>query len=194
MAAWPIDTAEVPTVPLAMDAFARGIAALRRGDRAVADSLSRSLGRIAAQPVAEDRYGGNPNVPKSLDRELRASARAADGATDEAVTLLREAASLEQALPLEFGPPDVVKPPHEALGELFLSTGSPAEAQREFTDALALTPRRALSLLGLARAAAAAGDTAVASQARTALRAVWHAADPDLPGLDEAARASARTR
>jgi tetratricopeptide (TPR) repeat protein len=194
MAAWPLDTAGVGPVPLAMDLFARGYAALRRGDRPTADSLLRTLGAITALPAVQDRYGGNPDVPTILEKELRASVRAADGATDEAVTLLREATGLEAALPLEFGPPDVVKPTHELLGELLLSKGKPAEAQQEFTRALSLTPRRTLSLLGLARSATAAGDTAVASQAWTDLRAIWHAADPDAPGLDEVTRQSAQAR
>jgi tetratricopeptide (TPR) repeat protein len=194
MVTWPLDTAGVGPVPLAMDAFARGYAALRRGDRAVADSLLRALGVLAGLPVVEDRYGGNPNVPAILEKELRASARAADGATDEAATLLREATGLEAALPLEFGPPDVVKPTHELLGELLLSQGKAAEAQQEFTRALSLTPRRPLSLLGLARSATAAGDSAVAVQAWADLRTIWRGADPDAPGLDEVTRQSARAR
>jgi tetratricopeptide (TPR) repeat protein len=177
-----------------MDLFARGYAALRRGDRATTDSLLRALGATAGVPAVADRYSGNPDVPTILEQELRASIRAADGATDEAVTLLRQAAGLEAALPLEFGPPDVAKPTHELLGELLLSNGKPAEAQQEFTRALSLTPRRSLSLLGLARSATAAGDTAVASQAWTDLRTIWRAADPDAPGLDEVTKQSARAQ
>ena len=68
------------------------------------------------------------------------------------------------------------------------SGGRPREAQREFDRALRLTPKRVLSLLGLARAAAAAGDRKVAARAYATLREIWHRADPDLPALDEAAR------
>ena len=93
-----------------------------------------------------------------------------------------------------FGPPDVVKPAHELLGELLLAQGKPAEAQQAFVRSLALAPRRAASLLGLARAAAAAGDAAVADQARADLRAMWHQADDDLPGLTEIARPAAQAR
>ena len=97
-------------------------------------------------------------------------------------------------MPLEFGPPDVVKPTHELLGELLLAQGKPAEAQQEFVRALGLTPRRTPSLLGLARAATAAGDTAVANQAFADLGSIWRHADPDLPALPEVARRSARAR
>src|SRR5438128_2034298 len=49
-------------------------------------------------------------------------------------------------------------------------------------------PKRALSLLGLGRAAAAAGDRATAAQAYREVREIWHRADPGLPGLAEASR------
>lgn len=193
--AWPLDRTGTGPVPQAMDAFALGLAALRRGDRAVADSLSAQLGEIAKAPAAaEDRYGGNAQVPLILAKSLRASMAAADGRSDEAIALVREASALEEALPLEYGPPDVVKPTHELLGELLLATGRAAEAQREFTVALGLTPRRAQTLRGLYQAARAAGDTAVAAQAMTELRAVWRRADPDTPGLAELTAASAGSR
>jgi tetratricopeptide (TPR) repeat protein len=196
VAAWPLDRTGVSVVPRAMDAFALGYAALRRGDRPAADSLLRALTELAdtaATPVA-DRYGGNPVVPGILATELRALLRAADGAGDEAGALLREAAGREASLPLEYGPPDLVKPPRELLGELLLAQGKPADAQREFARALALTPRRTPSLLGLARAATAAGDSAAAAQALADLRAIWRRADADVPGLAEVTRQSAQAR
>src|SRR3989454_3377298 len=110
------------------------------------------------------------------------------GATDEAVRLMREAAALEDRMPAEFGPPADVKPAHELFGEMLLEAGRAAEAQREFARALALAPKRALSLLGLGRAAAAAGDRATAAQAYREVREIWHRADPGLPGLAEASR------
>jgi cytochrome c-type biogenesis protein CcmH/NrfG len=48
-----------------------------------------------------------------------------------------------------------VKPSHELLGEILLALHRPADAQREFTRALALAPKRTLSLAGAAQAAAA---------------------------------------
>ena len=109
-------------------------------------------------------------------------------AAGDAVALMRQAAALEDAMPVEFGPPADVKPAHELLGEILLRTGRPKEAQREFARQLQLAPKRALSLLGLGRAAAAAGDGATAARAYAELRAIWHRADPDRPELAEAAR------
>jgi len=101
---------------------------------------------------------------------------------------MRDAAALEDRMPAEFGPPPDVKPAHELFGEMLLEAGRAAEAQREFARALALAPKRALSLLGLGRAAAAAGDRATAAQAYREVREIWHRADPGLPGLAEASR------
>ena len=98
------------------------------------------------------------------------------------------ATALEDAMPLEYGPPGMVKPSHEFLGEMLLRAGRPSEARLEFARALRLAPKRALSLLGLARAAAAAGDRATAARAYRDLRTIWHLADADLPELAEATR------
>jgi tetratricopeptide (TPR) repeat protein len=192
--AWTVDTTGVGPVPLAMDAFALGYAALRRGDRPVAEEGLRRLDALAARPSSPDDDDANPQVVHILATELRAAVKAADGALDEAVALLRQVAAVEDTMPVAFGPPDVVKPTHELLGELLLAQGKAAEAQQEFVRSLDLAPRRAASLLGLARAATTAGDAPVADEARADLRSIWHQADKDLPGLAEIAKPSARAR
>jgi Tfp pilus assembly protein PilF len=116
---------------------------------------------------------------------MRALLRLDEGDSTAAFALLRDAAKVEDGLPMEFGPPDVVKPSHELLGEVLLQSGRAAEAQREFTRALELAPRRARSLLGLGRAAIAAGDKRAARTALEDLKRVWHAADTSLPEMAE---------
>jgi len=153
------------------DAFVRGYAALRRGDRATAMAMAAELTREAA--------AGRDSPALVMERELRAMLRMADGAGEEAVTLLREAAAMEDALPAEFGPPGIVKPSHELLGEVLLARQRPGEAQHEFARALALAPGRARALAGLVRAAAAAGDREVAATTLRQLEASWRRADGD---------------
>ena len=85
----------------------------------------------------------------------------------------------------DFGPPSVVKPAHELAGELLLASGDAAAARAEFERALAGAPNRALSLLGLARAAAKEGDRAAAEDAYRRLAGIWSRADQDLPDLAE---------
>ena len=85
----------------------------------------------------------------------------------------------------DFGPPAVVKPAHELAGELLFALGKPAEARAEFERSLALAPGRALSVLGLARAASKSGDQTTAMESYRRLAALWRKADMDLPELAE---------
>ena len=193
LAAGPVDSAGLGSLVRAVDAFIRGYGAARRGDR---DGTERWLAALEAGLAAgegRDGHGEGAEAVAVLREELRAMVRLAAGDTAGAVGLLRQAAALEDAIPAEYGPPVVVKPSHELLGELLLASGHPAEAQQEFTRALNLAPRRALALLGLARAAGAAGDAPTSERAWADLRRVWGRADRGIPGLDEAARAVSST-
>jgi tetratricopeptide (TPR) repeat protein len=185
VAGWPIDLSDVGPLIHSVEHFALGLAALRRGDRPEAERRLAELGRLPASSTTDDPYGVNDRVPPVLEQELRAYLRLADGDTAGALVLVRAAAAAQDTMPAEFGPPDVVKPAHELLGEILLESGKPAEAQREFTLALAQAPRRALALLGLARAAAAAGDRQTAARAREDLQRVWSRADRDLPWMEQ---------
>jgi tetratricopeptide (TPR) repeat protein len=184
---WRIDLTQARSRARAADAFVAAFSALKRGDRAAANSARADLTALNRTPPAPETGYVDP-VPAILDKELGAAFRQADGDLDGAVALMREAVSLEDAMPLEFGPPAVVKPSHELLGEILLQAGRSRAAQAEFARALRLAPRRALSLLGLARAAAAAGDGKMAARAYDELRRIWHRGEPNTPGLAEAAR------
>ncbi len=188
VATWTLDAAGVGPGPQAMDAFALGLAALGRSDRPAAERSLGEIERHAQAAPAADRYGANAHVPGILARELRALLVLLDGKRDEAVAMLRDAAAAEGALPLEYGPPDIVKPTHELLGEVLLGLGDGRGAQREFERSLQLAPRRALSLLGLARAAMMSGDREAAARAHAELRRIWHKADGDVAWVREVAR------
>src|SRR5205814_8205848 len=100
----------------------------------------------------------------------------------------RRATETEDAMPVGFGGRADVKPARGLLGEILVQAGRPREAQRECARQLQLAPKRALSLRGLGRAAAAAGDATTAARAYGELRAIWHRADADRPELAVAAR------
>src|SRR5436305_1698453 len=185
---WSIDLSTVRSRDAAVDGFVGALSALKRGDRADAGRRLVDLATLNRNRAPPEAGQERDRVPDILEQELRALLRQADGDLTGAVALTREATALEDAMPLEFGPPAVVKPSHELLGEILLQAGRPAAAQAEFARALALAPKRALSLLGLGRAAAAAGDPATAARAYRELREIWHGSDPSLPGLVEATR------
>ena len=174
--------------------FAAGYAAARRGDRGLAEQLLEALAGANGDAVATVKPGerGIKVVPVILELSLRAELLRGKGAGDQAIALLRRATALEDAMPAEFGPPAVVKPSHELLGGLLLESGRAAEAATEFQRALDLAPGRSGPLLGLARAARAAGAQAISARAYATLAANWHAADPGLPALAEV-RAGAGT-
>lgn len=171
---WDVDLSGMRTRDKALGAFLAGYAAMKRGDRTTAERLHQTVVSLVP-PLPK----GDP-VPSILEKELRGLLQQARGDVAEAVTTLREATRLEDAMPFEFGPPATVKPSHELLGEVLLQAGRPREAEVEFTRALALAPRRARSLIGLAHAALAGGDQATAARAQADLRAIWHDADPDV--------------
>jgi len=172
---WTISLDDAGAVARGIDHFVQGYAAARRG---ATDAARRHLDALQSGSVGpNDAYGGNPTGTGVLRLELGAVLALGTGDTTGALERLHRATAIEDGLPAEFGPPDIVKPSWELLGEVLLSLGRPAEAQTAFTHALSLAPRRALSLRGLLAAATAAGDHAAAVRARQDLTAAWHAAD-----------------
>jgi tetratricopeptide (TPR) repeat protein len=168
--------------------FAAGYAAARRGDDKMAEGMLARLARVNGDATTSVRPGqpGSKVVPVILELSLRAELRRRKGAKDEAIALLRRATALEDGMPAEFGPPAVVKPSHELLAGLLLESGRAAEAVPEFQRALALAPGRSGALLGLGRAARAAGRETISARAYATLAANWHAADAGPPALAEA--------
>ena len=128
---------------------------------------------------------GDPRVPQVMAQQLEAMLLFSEGRREEALVLARQAAVVEAALPFEFGPPIPVKPVNEQVGEMLMDLRRPKEAMEAFELSLKRTPRRVLSLLGLARAARAAKDTATADRAYAELRDIWKKADKTLPELKE---------
>lgn len=127
----------------------------------------------------------DPRVPQVMAQQLEALLLFSEGRREEALVLARQAAVVEAGLPFEFGPPVPVKPVNEQVGEMLMDLRRPKEAIEAFELSLKRNPRRALSLLGLARAATAAKDTATAQRAYAELREIWKKADPTLPELKE---------
>jgi hypothetical protein len=70
----------------------------------------------------------------------------------DTIGALQSVAAKEDALPLEFGPPDIYKPTDEILGELYLQLNRPADARKAFEADLARAPGRRLGVRGLAEA------------------------------------------
>jgi len=128
---------------------------------------------------------GDPRVPQVMAQQLEAALLFVEGRREEALVLARQAAVVEATLPFEFGPPVPVKPVNEQVGEMLMDLRRPKEAMEAFELSLKRTPKRALSLLGLARAATAAKDVATAQRAYGELKETWKKADKAIPELKE---------
>ena len=173
---WEIDLSDAQRSNRSIDAFVRGYAALRSGKRETAAHYVRVLQAIETEPVD----GDSPTavaIPELLRLQLEGTLLLDGDQLEPALLAVRKAARIADGLPLEFGPPDIVKPSHELLGEMLLSLGRSTEAKREFQAALELAPKRARSLIGLGRAAEASGDYATAARAMAQLDVIWHRAD-----------------
>lgn len=159
----------------------QAIAAAMQGDSAKARALiARVASRADSSAVGE--YGRGPYaIGLSV-----ASALIAKNAGDmkKAIDLLTAAGELEAKTSPQ-GPP-WLPPALEVLGNTLLEAGRPQEAVAAFTKELELRHNRSESLLGLARARLASGDSKGGVEAYSKLLINWKNADPGIPAFAEA--------
>ncbi len=165
------DMGAFPQLALPYD-FVDALAALRTGDAAAARRLRSRHGDAAA--------ASNPRHAILL-RELDGLLALADGNPETGLANLHDAATREEALPYEFGPPATLMPPHELLATELAALGRHEEARRAWDAQLARTPKRTQSLLGLARTALALGDEATVSEVVAILPETWPGVGLALP-------------
>ncbi len=145
-------------------AFGTGFAAAELGDVAAARESLASLERLLAELPALFDHAGVPaddparRVPEIQKAQIEAVIFSAEGHDDQAIATMQRAIGTGKGLPYAFGPPSPEKPSEELLGELLLKTNNASQAREAFAASLQRTPRRAESLLGLARAESAMGD------------------------------------
>jgi tetratricopeptide (TPR) repeat protein len=167
------------------DLFAIGMSAARSGNEALARMAREGL----AARARSEREGDLRPAIGVMEQEVAALSELAGGRVDEAVRILRTAVSAELQLPPPLGLPEPVKPAPELLGEVLLEAGRPRDAVEPFEQALARNRNRSASVLGLARAHAAVGDTEASRRRYRELLANFDDADNGLPEVEEATRA-----
>jgi tetratricopeptide (TPR) repeat protein len=116
------------------------------------------LTNVAREVIDIETKRGDPDLtyrvrPEIFLLEARGLLAEMDGDFAGAEKLLRQAAGLEEKLPIAFGPPTIDKPTHELLGEFLVRRGRKEEAHSEFERALASTPGRRLAEQGLKKTA-----------------------------------------
>ncbi len=210
-AMWNIETAG-PDMPPAIsrdalelggasqDLFGEGYVAVRAGDAETATVALAALGELMeTRQAAHEADGGAYNaayegsiaVAEVLAGSLAALIALHEERTEDALALLEEATAIEGARPLEYGPPDIVKPSHEIYGEVLASLGRHVEAAAQFEAALARAPRRTRSLLGLAGAAAASENDGVLASTCAELARILAGRDAAGPAADMCATIAA---
>jgi hypothetical protein len=171
--------------PEALSWFARGLGAAHTGDLAAARQAERRMAELRDRARAADEEGFATYV--EIDRLILSGRLAqAEGNAEAAVARTREAADLERTVEKHIVTPGALLPAYEALGDLLMEQQRPQEALRAYETSLEIWPNRYRSLLGAARAARAANDTAKARQHYARLLEVTEDAETDRAGVREA--------
>ena len=190
-----LDLAAMSRTPMLLQSVAPlngyGLVALRNGRlddaRSAFDAIKKRLASSGQAPAESQHENTNHSMSMRTEspadrrtaeimmQQLQAELWLAEGKQEQALQLLAQTTAEEDALSFEFGPPIPIKPAHELYAEVLLAAHRPKEARDEFQRALARAPKRAQSLLGLAKAAAASGDPEVSRSAGEDLKSFWRA-------------------
>jgi len=134
----------------AMTHFARALGAARSGDPATADKGVQELVRIvdALKTVKDNYWATEVEVQRLGAASWTAHARGND---DDALTLMRSAADMEDKSEKHAVTPGRLVPARELLGEMLLELNRPAEALQAFETAEKHDPNRFRGLYGASK-------------------------------------------
>ncbi len=137
---------------IAIAVWARGLGLAHTGHAGDARIQAATLLRLKQQldAAGRDYWAGQVDVQRL---EVLAWSSQAEGSSEDAVTLLRQAADMEDAvekLPVTPGP---ILPAREQLGDLLFQTNHAREALKEFQISLQNAPGRRGAKMGATRAA-----------------------------------------
>lgn len=147
----------------AMTYFARALGAARSGDTDAAEKGAQELTRIVngLKNAKNDYWAMEVEVQRLSAAAWIAYAK---GNRDEALTLMRSAADLEDKSEKSAVTPGRLVPARELLGEMLLEMKRPADALKEFEESEKHDPNRFRGLNGAAQAAAQSGDNVKAKR------------------------------
>jgi tetratricopeptide (TPR) repeat protein len=162
--------------------FALGLSAWRlRDDKRLYAAVGEFEKLVKSPPAAELR-----ELAAVMLHQLGALLMWSQGQRQEAFMAMDRAVGAQAKMPKPIGRPYPVKGADELYGELLLEAGRPKDALVWFERTLQRTPNRSRAVLGVARAAARAGDTTKSHAAYKQLLANWRLSDPALPEIAEA--------
>jgi tetratricopeptide (TPR) repeat protein len=147
-----VPPSQAPPHVIAIAVWGRGMGLARSGHAAEARAQIDPLQRIEDQLQSADNLYWATQT-RVMKRELAAWSAQAEKKTEEAVSLLRQAAEEEDSLEKLPVTPGPIVPAREQLGQLLLAQARPDLAAKEFQTALASSPGRRGALEGASNAA-----------------------------------------
>lgn len=117
--------------------FTTALSALKMGD---VEKARQNLDNLMETPESKERDIQINQIKGLLLIE--------EGNADEGIKLLRETAVTESELPVDFGPPVIVKPSYELLAEVMMEMEDYEQALVVYEKQLQRTPKRMRSVVG----------------------------------------------
>jgi tetratricopeptide (TPR) repeat protein len=168
-----------------MTYFSRALGAARSGDPVAAEKDVGELARIvAALKAAKNDYWATEVEVQRMG--VAAWTAYAKGNKEEALTLMRSSADLEDKSEKSAVTPGRIIPARELLGDMLLEMNRPAEALQAFETSAKHDPNRFRGFYGAGKAAALSGDQAKAKIYYEKLLVLAKNADAERPELKEA--------
>lgn len=153
-----------------------GMSAAHRGDMATTTAAIDRLESLQKVAAADGKNYDAMQIA-IIKKEVIAINSLVSGDMQQAIDMAREAADMEiREMNAPSGPPMPMKPAIELFGDILMSANRPAEALVAYEDSLQWIPQRTPSILGLAKAASAVGDTKTADEMFSKLK--------DMPGAN----------
>ena len=178
------DAAKVPVPDDAFDAvlarFTRAYGAARAGDVAQAEAELAAL-RALRGPIAQAAgayWAQSDDIYASVAQAWILHAR---GENDQALALMRTAATADDGHGKHIYLENKLMPMRESLADMELATGHAGQALADYRQSATLSPNRYRTFLGEGRAAQASGDEVGARDAYAALQALARNGDHARP-------------
>ena len=169
----------------AIRVFARGLGSARSRNPIAARREIQQLEKLKADMLNAKLFYWADQADIQL-KAVEAWALRAEGKTDAALALMKDAADHEDRTDKSAVTPGPIKPARELLAEMLMEGKRPAQALLEFEAVLDKEPHRLQALLGAARAAARSGDREKARTHYMALVKLLDGADAERTELRQA--------
>ena len=168
------ETREITDDTSSSELLATGISAVHTGELDLAREAAARLKKAGERQSGDSStFQRGPKPAQVMHHEVAGLIRLAEGDADGAVELFDKGLAIASTMGPPRGAASPIKPIRELYGEVLLQIERAEDAIAQFEDQLLYTPNRPRTLLGLARAQAAAGDGAAASASYQRLLEMW---------------------